>query len=1068
MSATKPRTIHAKIEDHAQWIIENHYHKPYPAAPAVDGINRYVHGAQHISRAALFVSVWLNIYRSLGHEAALNLTEEDHKLLQIAALFHDSARQDENEDFWDRDSALNCYNYLISLGVEPVKAKNIAEAAANKDVPQNGDYYVLDIQSMPPSWQLTTRKEKNIWQSLLQNADCLEILRARDIFQATYLDFYQQYVMQPNGEVNQTVLTTLAQVICEARALIYHQGDLFRMTDSETKKKYEFAENCFLQTAADLAAFNYLSHFYAVNKLCSKEILAAHKPERSLPQGADKELTHMMDQGQLFTRGIVLPAAMAEGKTKTLAQIEIAKTNRQQGNLNRSVSNVHHGAPPFSNAGFFIFAPENQNICSVSAADHHTGHGKKKHLQVQAKTANLSQDMLKLRTTMMLGGSVPANGVNFSHTEIILHIKQVDAVYFCPEPTWSSSLQNPELPWTQGQAALAQLEAIYIQQAFAAMSSDKQLPIYEYSPAKNAIFKRTFTQQDIIKLWENYLNFELDKLRQDKTKTLHLLANNNELELSFITSQSELLAYYPPELKKTILALFKNLLKQKCHTLAAEWQHTLDSSYWWNHETAKKGAALYLFYPEISPEFKETCVERLNSALSSETYPIVFAIDETEAVNFVSPLLLSLDNKLNMADRKKLDEMLAITDFGKLCLLAKQSSVFPGLSRKLQEFMQGLYYSYTTEWEQFKFVENETLIAALVYCHFNDPSQAKKISQKYATTVLENLNNKNLKPEDKYAAIMFACELNPDDEALKARFKTHLNEFSKTACDHKKGNIEAYYFVRCCARLGIGVGLNEQHRKFLSLKAILLNKNREVYDGSNYKLAEQKLPDLAEARESIQLYQALNLADLLKDSSYAKKLIEQIMEMLVIPAEMHNFARDLSHHEGVLTILKQVVEWMPNKKLPASSLGNLHKKLQANLAKIIDNCQKVELHIDLLHYKTYVNYCLDYDFLLPVPTQFLNKFEQEVIKIASQENSRLTPFEKERYQQLLAEAKRASEACSQPKSLFAAFSGTLFNKTNGNSSNKAAQTPSPPATTLLIDEPQTAAEVATAKGCTIL
>lgn len=98
------------------------------------GIPRFVHGITHVASVAILISVLENLYRKQGLESEL-LNDEEIKLLQIAALFHDAAREAEGVDLWDHESALILYYYLRRvLAVGRETAKCIAEATANKDL----------------------------------------------------------------------------------------------------------------------------------------------------------------------------------------------------------------------------------------------------------------------------------------------------------------------------------------------------------------------------------------------------------------------------------------------------------------------------------------------------------------------------------------------------------------------------------------------------------------------------------------------------------------------------------------------------------------------------------------------------------------------------------------------------------------------------------------------------------------------------------------------------------------------------------------------------------------------
>jgi hypothetical protein len=129
--------LQSDISEHVKWVFNNIYRVAYPGnlpEPKKLGIARYFHGIQHVSRVALYVQVLANLYRKHDDQDAKKLKDEDVKLLQIAGLFHDSAREDENVDRWDHESAIFLYYYLTRiLEVDKTRSKLIAEDAANKD-----------------------------------------------------------------------------------------------------------------------------------------------------------------------------------------------------------------------------------------------------------------------------------------------------------------------------------------------------------------------------------------------------------------------------------------------------------------------------------------------------------------------------------------------------------------------------------------------------------------------------------------------------------------------------------------------------------------------------------------------------------------------------------------------------------------------------------------------------------------------------------------------------------------------------------------------------------------------
>lgn len=222
------------LSKHVSWAFEHIYSVAYPNVEPQNGIARCYHGIQHVTRVALYIPIFANLYRKQGDPEALALTAENIKLLQLAAIFHDAAREDEGIDRWDYDSALLFYHYLtITLGINKEIARLFAECIANKDCDQDHPYFELRALDGEFTWHSTEEIKKNIYQKLIHDADCLDIIRARPHFDKTYLD-YHAYTLR--DLVSAQELETL---INQARSLIVNEGDAYGATNPEIKKTFE-------------------------------------------------------------------------------------------------------------------------------------------------------------------------------------------------------------------------------------------------------------------------------------------------------------------------------------------------------------------------------------------------------------------------------------------------------------------------------------------------------------------------------------------------------------------------------------------------------------------------------------------------------------------------------------------------------------------------------------------------------------------------------------------------------------------------------------------------------------
>ena len=120
------------------------------------------HGIQHANRVASFVVVWANFYRRHQHvfenqknykkniddyvsidnthayqllaAVTKNFNEDLLQVCKIAGLLHDTGREGDGKDEWDKDSAVLCYLYLRALGLDIKTACHFAGVTANKEM----------------------------------------------------------------------------------------------------------------------------------------------------------------------------------------------------------------------------------------------------------------------------------------------------------------------------------------------------------------------------------------------------------------------------------------------------------------------------------------------------------------------------------------------------------------------------------------------------------------------------------------------------------------------------------------------------------------------------------------------------------------------------------------------------------------------------------------------------------------------------------------------------------------------------------------------------------------------
>lgn len=564
--------LESDIHEHARWAFNHIYRIQYVDGGREFDISRYHHGIHHTSRVAKYVPVFANLYRKHGDQEALTLNDEDIKLLQIAALFHDAARENAGEGKWNHESAILLYYYLTRLlNVDKNKAKLIAEATANKDVNEQYGYFnINESESGEVSWGFSKPTEgqalpKNIYQKIIHDAVCLDMIRSekleirtREGFEAQYLDFYKEIASK---KAQSLAFDEMTNLIAEARSLIEIQGDSFERTKPALKMKYE-SEDAYIHVASSINEKNHkIIHSFGMRLLTLQELnesqLLDVTPYQAADGLTDLNMQRALRDGKLFARGIGNPSGIAKSnkqeRNETLTELELRKTMREldiptrsskedrkqkYGNPVRSVCMLGPGAGVYSDAGFLIVNPDTNAVSRVSAMDADTSHGKKKDLATQyAKeerlTKRIEQDLVNLHRQLKMGGKVHYI-YGSRHAEILYDVMRYDAIYYTKDPnSYNSWLFNnftsalKPLEATHSYSPL--LQAIYLQKQYEKQyelvkseyikhfgedggvkkfiqrfGDSKKLPIYEYSGIHNTIKvvpESELTDEKIIMMW---------------------------------------------------------------------------------------------------------------------------------------------------------------------------------------------------------------------------------------------------------------------------------------------------------------------------------------------------------------------------------------------------------------------------------------------------------------------------------------------------------------------------------------------------------------------------------------
>ncbi len=319
---------------HSDFITKNFYKIPYP--PKFEGgqsEERLYHGPLHSSRACILVSIFANLFRKYQDSQSLSLSSDDLKFVEIAALFHDAGRKDDGLDMWDEDSGLMCYNYLISTfndsnisGDQLIelksKAKRAAEAITNKDWSSQTDiYHELDINTQPLHWEPVSKQNKDLWATLVHEADCLDILRIPMNFEWSKLDFYRRNIgtlRNLSDFLNSPAACDLSYLIVAQRRLIHLSGEgLDNSLDLSLKESFKNEASChnkFLSLIYNLEdeTFHILRLLHNNGNLIAPENLVNLDITSISNSHNNSYLNNLMwqiDNGRMLLRGCPFPYA---------------------------------------------------------------------------------------------------------------------------------------------------------------------------------------------------------------------------------------------------------------------------------------------------------------------------------------------------------------------------------------------------------------------------------------------------------------------------------------------------------------------------------------------------------------------------------------------------------------------------------------------------------------------------------------------------------------------------------------------------------------------------------------
>jgi len=278
-AASSPQTL--SLEIHAPMILKelrdiplstslkNHYDgytssgsHAYKGQAIFKGADFLVrHGVMHTSFVSLNVRPVIDLYRELGDERVAKLTAEEIIALEVSGLYHDYGRlifqNDLGGDTHDMEEkgAKACYTYLTEkMGISKEIAVKARDAILNKD-----------IEATSPG----ALKNKCIFAEVLQNCDCLAVLRADDWeFDPKYLNAMMRMkagdFAKPDSsakvfeliEANKKFLIALGDSPFDMKSFTEPSQTFQGHFSLDAKQRFETAPNCYQLMKDEMLKFS--------------------------------------------------------------------------------------------------------------------------------------------------------------------------------------------------------------------------------------------------------------------------------------------------------------------------------------------------------------------------------------------------------------------------------------------------------------------------------------------------------------------------------------------------------------------------------------------------------------------------------------------------------------------------------------------------------------------------------------------------------------------------------------------------------------------------------------------
>ncbi len=334
---TLQSTMDSSLSDILRECFQETYYQPYPAffAHAFQNTLKYeadaryidyqknpshtaqrsTHGASHAMRVSVASVIFLGLYEKYGSDCVrheinklvqqmpgddASKREYFTKLLCIAAAYHDAGRLGEGSDCpdWEARGGKDCEavitQLLLKQEVEKEQAIIIAQAFSSAIVHKDAP--------------LT--KEKPILMSIIQCADCLDIIRCKTDFHLNYMDIWKDALFLVDErshyierEKRLELRIDLIELALEWRGFIAEQGDLEASAQIHISEYFKVANSTkevkkWYTMGLESKRPNYTHDFEtSVYSECEKTLEQGPFPKlQSLYYGAPKRITSSKEE----------------------------------------------------------------------------------------------------------------------------------------------------------------------------------------------------------------------------------------------------------------------------------------------------------------------------------------------------------------------------------------------------------------------------------------------------------------------------------------------------------------------------------------------------------------------------------------------------------------------------------------------------------------------------------------------------------------------------------------------------------------------------------------------------